>query len=259
MDEARWDRERDLTVLAGWLRRHRGVTLWSRGRRLLRLLGCAFCRRVWDLLGEVPFREAVETAERYADRQAHLSELIEAATRAGERRDLLFSLGNSADQPQGCAAHAAVMVACSTSTWPAIFGRWSLWTMVELAASSAAWAVGQGAYHDPERGRWLAVQPLLCEEETVMQAHLLRDIFGNPFRPLTPLPSGVSKAQKELIRNMAAAAYQERSFADLPVLADVLEEAGCSDAELLAHCRMGGPHTRGCWAVDLVLGRRGGR
>jgi hypothetical protein len=49
--------------------------------------------------------------------------------------------------------------------------------------------------------------------------------------------------------------YDERAFADLPILADALEEAGCSSTELLAHCRHPGPHARGCWAVDLILGK----
>ena len=44
-------------------------------------------------------------------------------------------------------------------------------------------------------------------------------------------------------------------YGGLPVLADALEEAGCTDADLLAHCRSGGGHLRGCWAVDLLLGK----
>jgi hypothetical protein len=83
------------------------------------------------------------------------------------------------------------------------------------------------------------------------QAALLRDIFGNPFRPvavelswLTPHVVGVARA-----------VYDGRLFGDLPVLADALEEAGCKDGELLEHCRGAGPHVLGCWALDAVLGR----
>jgi hypothetical protein len=54
---------------------------------------------------------------------------------------------------------------------------------------------------------------------------------------------------------MARAAYVERHFGDLPILADALEEAGCADAAILAHCRSGGAHVRGCWVVDLLTGR----
>jgi hypothetical protein len=54
---------------------------------------------------------------------------------------------------------------------------------------------------------------------------------------------------------LAAAIYAERAFDRLPVLADALEDAGCTDAEILGHCRAGGEHVRGCWVVDLVLGK----
>ena len=56
--------------------------------------------------------------------------------------------------------------------------------------------------------------------------------------------------------NLAQAIYEERRFGDLPVLADALEEAGCTDADILSHCRGPGPHVRGCWVVDLLLGKQ---
>lgn len=87
---------------------------------------------------------------------------------------------------------------------------------------------------------------------------MLRDIVGNPFRPCSPLTDSDC-----LIKNAAQAAYEER---DLPsghlqrdrllVLADMLEERGLvGDSELLRHLRGDGPHWRGCWGIDLVLGR----
>jgi hypothetical protein len=54
---------------------------------------------------------------------------------------------------------------------------------------------------------------------------------------------------------LARTAYEERRFEDLPLLADALEEAGCTDEAILSHLRGPGPHVRGCWALDLVLGR----
>jgi hypothetical protein len=54
---------------------------------------------------------------------------------------------------------------------------------------------------------------------------------------------------------LAKAIYGERAFDRLPILADALEEAGCTNAELLGHCRQPGVHVRGCWVVDLVLGK----
>ena len=52
-----------------------------------------------------------------------------------------------------------------------------------------------------------------------------------------------------------ATALEERAFDRLPILADALEDAGCDNADILNHCRSAGPHVRGCWVVDLVLGR----
>jgi hypothetical protein len=57
------------------------------------------------------------------------------------------------------------------------------------------------------------------------------------------------------VANLAAVIYEERTFDRLPLLADALEDAGCTDTELLGHLRGTGPDARGCWAVDLVLGK----
>jgi hypothetical protein len=57
------------------------------------------------------------------------------------------------------------------------------------------------------------------------------------------------------VRNLAQSIYDERAFDRLPVLADALEDAGCADADLLGHLRGPGPHARGCWAVDRILGK----
>ena len=87
--------------------------------------------------------------------------------------------------------------------------------------------------------------------EYAVQAALIKDIFGNPFRPVTFHPSWRTSAALGLARSM----YESRDFAAMPVLADALQEAGCNNADILSHCRRGGPHVRGCWVVDLVLGK----
>jgi hypothetical protein len=79
---------------------------------------------------------------------------------------------------------------------------------------------------------------------------LLRDIF-NPFPPAFVCPAW----DGGLIQRFASALYDQRAFDQLPLLADMLEEAGTTDAQLLAHLRGLGPHARGCWALDLVLTR----
>jgi hypothetical protein len=93
--------------------------------------------------------------------------------------------------------------------------------------------------------------PAMMNPDRLRECALLRDVVGNPFRsvefdPAWRTPTAV---------NLAQVAYAERRFDDLPVLADALEDAGCTDADLLGHCRGPGPHVRGCWAVDLLLGK----
>jgi len=78
-----------------------------------------------------------------------------------------------------------------------------------------------------------------------------REIFGNPFRPITFAESW----RTETAVALAAGIYADRAFDRLPILADALEEAGCDHPDVLTHCRSPGPHARGCWVVDGVLGQ----
>jgi hypothetical protein len=80
---------------------------------------------------------------------------------------------------------------------------------------------------------------------------LLSDIFGNPFRPVALNPAW----RTANVTALAESIYTDRAFDRLPILADALEDAGCDNAEILNHCRAGGVHVRGCWVVDLVLGK----
>ena len=79
----------------------------------------------------------------------------------------------------------------------------------------------------------------------------IRDIFGNPFRPVAADPAWLTPA----VRSIAAGIYEGGAFDRLPVLADALQEAGCANADMLLHCRTPAEHVRGCWVVDLVLGK----
>jgi hypothetical protein len=83
------------------------------------------------------------------------------------------------------------------------------------------------------------------------QPKLVRDIFGNPFRPVTVDSAWLSPT----VVSLATRIYDDRAFDRLPILADALEDAGCTNADILNHCRQPGEHVRGCWAVDLVLGK----
>jgi hypothetical protein len=78
---------------------------------------------------------------------------------------------------------------------------------------------------------------------------LFRELFGNPFHPVT-----IGKLQvSDELRRLAQGTYEKDKFDELPILADALEEAGCTNSELLAHLRSAGPHARGCWALDAAL------
>ncbi len=82
-------------------------------------------------------------------------------------------------------------------------------------------------------------------------ARLLRDIFGKPFRPVTPDPRWFTST----VVDLAKAIYEGRAFDRMPILADALMDAGCDSEEIIEHCRGNGPHVRGCWVVDLLLGK----
>jgi hypothetical protein len=89
--------------------------------------------------------------------------------------------------------------------------------------------------------------------ERAAQAILLRDILGNPFGVvITPDPTWLTST----VTSLAQAIYTDRAFDRLPILADALEDAGCTNQDILAHCRSNGEHARGCWVVDLLLGRQ---
>lgn len=106
-----------------------------------------------------------------------------------------------------------------------------------VAARNAALSAVGGASHP--------------DHERLAQADLLRDIFGNPFRPVTVQPSWLTPA----VLTLAGRIYDERAWDRLPDWADALVDAGCDAAEVLNHCRGPGEHVRGCWVVDLLLGR----
>lgn len=195
--------------------------------RQSRLFACACCRRIWTLIEQTPFREAVEVAERYAD--GLVTEKV--------RKSLAKRLRVSYDQrlirfgPGDRAANAALDCLQKDTGWhPG--SRYSAVRAVELTAAEV------------ERDR-------VRKQESAAQAALLRDIFGNPFAPVALNPAWLTST----VGALAAAIYAGRAFHDLPILADASQEAGCDDAELLGHCRGGGVHVKGCWVLDLLTGR----
>jgi hypothetical protein len=87
--------------------------------------------------------------------------------------------------------------------------------------------------------------------EVLFQIDLLRDIIGNPFRPITLNPSRLTST----VLALASGIYHEKAFDRMPILADALQDAGCDNEEILNHCRQDGEHVRGCFVVDLMLNK----
>jgi hypothetical protein len=248
-----------------------------RGRasdRKLRLFACACVRRVWHLILPQDYedwRHAVEKAEEHADGLLTLAELWDHAILTRLKDEMEF--GKCWLFHAGAAARAA-------SNWSDADGRWCHWRercvgfSVEMATTAAAHAAEAAAYHTalpdwtgqdilysgPDEGTtgpaWQAA--LLGEQE--VQTVLVRDTIGPlPFRPVS-IASSVTAWNEGTVVRLAQAAYDNRrlpegtlDFDCLAVLADALEDAGCSDPDILTHLRGLGPHVRGCWVVDLLL------
>jgi hypothetical protein len=83
---------------------------------------------------------------------------------------------------------------------------------------------------------------------------LLRDLFGNPFRPVRLDPAWLAWEGGTVVK-LAPLIYDQGRYQDLPILADALEEAGCTNADILSHSKSNQEHVRGCWLLDLLLGK----
>jgi hypothetical protein len=212
--------------------------------RKLRLFGVACCRRVWPLLEDDRSRRVVEVAEALADRPSENRELLRELRAAADHvAAALHATVPQAGDPRGRAwaearAYSA-NAARETASTPIYVG------CVAAAVSHAVkrWAQTRGLPPRPTAKR-----------ERANQCHLLRDLFGNPFQEIV-VEAGWLTWHGGLISAMVRTIYQERVFDQMPILADALEDAGCTDVDILAHCRGPGPHVRGCWVIDLLLGK----
>lgn len=119
------------------------------------------------------------------------------------------------------------------------------WHTAQLVSSAADWSE-DGIDHVLD----LCEQPQSPSDSIAIVCLSLRCVFGNPFRPVTLSPSWLTSTVVAIARGM----YDARDFSAMPILADALQDAGCENADVLAHCRGLGPHVRGCWVVDGVLG-----
>ena len=188
--------------------------------RKLRLFLIACCRACWHLgKSHQVSRQAVEMAERYT----------EGKTNEMEIRDL------------------------SRAAWKVRAPAGGEYAFIYLAARTLDSELkrGWGIADDT------ALESIARHAGTLpgaAQCHLLHDIFDSlPFHTDSLNPACL--AWNDTITKLAQAIYDECRFADLPLLADALEETGCTNADILGHCREARQHVRGCWVVDLVLGK----
>jgi hypothetical protein len=201
--------------------------------RKLRLFTCACWRQRWPQPPDPGSAQAVAAAERYADGLCPWEEVAAAHEEAQARRLMASRTLSEATWGTDRAAFRAAQD-CERAMW--------------AAETAAVWGYTFAAEH---------VLRLAQQEATKKQragfAELVREVFGNPFR-IVPVGPAWLTANGGLVRRLAQSIYDERRFGDLGVLADALEEAGCADEQLLSHLRGPGPHARGCWALDLLLG-----
>jgi hypothetical protein len=219
--------------------------------RKLRLFACGCCHRILHLLADDRSREAIEFAERYADGSATDAErrFVRAVALEASREILTSGGGDSAADMAASAVCYAVEADEDFHDPPEADEFTAGWG----AAYCAVESVIHGVQRLPSRAAWTKLQEQTRQVERAVQAALLRDIFGNPFRTVTVDPSWLAWHGGTVVR-LAEAIYEERRFADLPVLADALEEAGCTDEDILGHLRQQeAVHERGCWALDLLL------
>jgi hypothetical protein len=218
MTEAEWLSCTDPQEMLGALRN-------KAGDRKLRLFAIACCLH-GSPLGAGEFRPVLQMAEAYADGLLSPEELWRAYT-------LL---------PDVPGRRVAV---------PRAFTLWE-------ARAVSDWVAPAPPHPDDTSDDPTEEPPAdseAMEQRRKVQCGLLRDIAGNPFRPVTLHPAW----RGHEVRLLAQAAYEERNLHDwtldpmrLAVLGDALEEVGCTNQDVLNHCRAPGQHVRGCWLVDLL-------
>jgi hypothetical protein len=213
--------------------------------RKLRLFAVACCRRIWHLMTDERLRAAVESAERFADGLETESELALAHKAAV----IAFESCPDPATFENDGTSKAAMAACEIS--------------LRKMDSGTAATVGLNAVYAAEKAACAAVftpftsllivyeaEEAAISKEHAAQSRLVQDIF-NPYRKSWT----ASNCLAVITVTLAQSIYDSRSFEQLPILADSLEEAGCAEMSVLDHCRGPGPHVRGCWVVDLLLGK----
>ncbi|WP_232069631.1 hypothetical protein [Gemmata massiliana] len=219
--------------------------------RKLRLFTFACCRRCWDQLGE-DSQTAIDVAEQFVEEKVGEAELLDAWRNTDYYLPHPFDDSGFVGYRRGFIGRGASL---SYAAWVA--GRASdiAWSSARKDDASliARCAAASRAYSGIERiggkrSEWRRFEA----EELAAQADLLRDILGTRLFRLTNFPT---TWRTSTVVALASQMYESRDFGAMPILADALQDAGCDSADVLDHCRGEGPHVRGCWVVDLVLGK----
>ncbi len=246
MTEAEWLKETDPTPMLEFLR-------GKASDRKLRLFAVACCRRHWHLLNRDVLRPGLKVIERYANNKANDRELEAThltALRYGRRAETLsFERQKEVGRPSLEAdllardSHLAYLISFAAQRAEYLDGVLRCTTVCK-----AREVMGYGYFTDQKsRDEWRD----LYEADGAVLARLLREIIANPFRPITVARSWLTSTVISLARLL----YKSRDFSPMPILADALQDAGCDNEDILNHCRQPGEHVRGCWVVDLVLGK----
>ena len=221
--------------------------------RKVRLFAVACCRRVWSSLEHDEFRDAVRKAELFADDLAVRAEMLHAH----EKACAIFGKLHGKDNGPGAALTASGLPSPSKSFaqriadalddpwWEDEFDKGDPLAPALVTARRAARAAA-----DLQGQSYVLDAPATIAEHREQTA-LVRCLFGNPFRPRPVCAAWLTGE----VRSLADGIYTERAFDRMPLLADALEASSGTNADLIEHCRSGGEHTRGCWVVDLLLGK----
>jgi hypothetical protein len=227
------------------------LDLVAAGDRKLQLFAAACCRRIWPLLPDELCRQGIDVAEGYADGRLdrrevqRMREAVDSAWQVdADRRRKRPGRSRAVPSRSGNAYEAASCLLFWDFTHTKIASH--LVGLLVGASAAAAWSDGIGVN---EEG---------AATERAAQADLWREILGNPLRGVSLDPAW----RTPLALSIALGAYEERILPEgnltsdrLAVLADALEDAGCADEAILTHLRSAGPHVRGCWVIDLILGK----
>jgi hypothetical protein len=207
--------------------------LWSEAsERKRRLFECACCRIVWQQLNDERTRHAVEVAELYAD---GLVDDAEREAASGFARAAWDAERAGVLPPHDDPYHLFIYRPYSAAAYNATLAM--------------GWWGGAPAFDAPSK---IIIEA--APDQVTMRAavnSVFAELFGDPFDPVAF--DRVWRTTTAL--SLASQMYESRDFSAMPILADALQDAGCEDEQILSHCRSNGQHVRGCWVVDLVLGK----